>query len=96
MQRMDEVLKLTPEQHDQIAQVLDETRSKMEALRRESERQRRETLSQASDKIHALLSAQQQKDFDRYFRPGMSRHAMGPRGFMEHGGMGQGPPPPPQ
>ncbi len=95
IQRMDQVLKLTPEQHDQIAQVLDETRSKMEDLRRESERQRRAVLSETSDKIHALLSADQQKDLDRYFLPGMNRRAMGTSGFAERGGMGQGPPPPP-
>ncbi len=98
MERMDRVLKLTPVQHDQIVQVLDETRSRMEALRRESERQRLELLSQASDKINSILTPEQQKDFERYFRlehAGMRRRSMGQSGFMGQPDMGDRPLPPP-
>jgi len=97
MERMDRVLKLTPAQHDQVVQVLDETRSRMEELRRDSERQRRELLSQTSDKIRSILTAEQQKDFERYFRlehAARGHHGMGPPGFMGPPGMGHGSPPP--
>ena len=103
MERMDQVLKLTPAQYDQIVLVLDETRSKMEELRRDSERQRRELLSQTSDKIRSILTAEQQKDFERYFRlehAGRAHHGMGPPGFMGPPDIGppdvgHHPPPPP-
>ncbi|MFI5352897.1 MAG: hypothetical protein ACHQZS_08025 [Candidatus Binatales bacterium] len=97
MERMDRVLKLTPLQHDEIVLVLDETRAALEQLRRDAERQRLEVLIQTSDKIRSILTAEQQKDFERYFR---LEHAgghrrMGQSGFMGPADTGHGSPPPP-
>jgi Spy/CpxP family protein refolding chaperone len=93
-ERMDRVLRLTPEQHDQIVLVLNDMRAKMEELHRDSERQRLEIVSQTADKIRSILTAEQRRDFELYFRlehGGMGRREMGPPGFM-----GPGSPPPPQ
>ena len=96
MERMDRVLKLTPLQHDEIVLVLDETRAALEQLHRDSERQRLEVLIQTSDKIRSILTAEQQKDFERYFRLERAggRRRMGQSGFMGPGDTGQRPPPP--
>ena len=71
---------------------------RLEQLRRDTERQRLEVLSQTSDKIRSILTAEQQKDFERYFRlehAGMGHRGMGQPGFMGPADTGQRPPPPP-
>ncbi len=92
MDRMDQDLDLTPAQHAQIRQVFEDTRAGMEDLQRQFEHQRNDLLSQTSDRIHAILTPDQQKKFDTFFRHGesISHHVMEP--YPHHG---ENPPPPP-
>src|SRR2546421_310923 len=70
LERMDRMLKLTPAQHDQVVGIMHETRAKVEDMRRESHRQRRELIQQARGRIRELLTPEQQANFDRYFSHG--------------------------
>jgi len=69
IERMQHELKLTPTQRDQILQIVNETRSKMMALREDFQHQRREQMRQARARVRALLTPEQQEKFDREFRP---------------------------
>jgi uncharacterized membrane-anchored protein YhcB (DUF1043 family) len=78
LERMDRVLKLTPVQHEQIAEVMEETRSKVIGLHNDFQHQRRMMLTEAYDKIRTLLTTEQQKEFDSHFMPpGVGRHEGG-------------------
>jgi Spy/CpxP family protein refolding chaperone len=70
VERMDRELKLTPDQHEQIVAVMEDTRSKMADLRRDFSHRRRELFNQASDRIRAVLNPEQQQRFDKEFRFG--------------------------
>lgn len=67
--RMSRDLNLTPSQREQVAEVMEDTRARVGHLRREFERQRRRVLLSAYIQIRALLTASQQKLFDRDFVP---------------------------
>jgi Spy/CpxP family protein refolding chaperone len=69
IERMQQELKLTPEQRVQILQIVNETRSKVMALRDQFQHQRHEQMHQARARVRALLSPEQQEKFDREFRP---------------------------
>ncbi len=78
LERMDRVLKLTPVQHEAIAEVMEQTRSKVIGLHNDFQHQRRQMLTQAYDRIRALLTPEQQKEFDSHFMPpGVGRHKGG-------------------
>ena len=81
--RMQHELNLTPTQRDQIVQIVDETHSKVMALREEFQHQRREQIRQARARVRALLTPEQQEKFDREFKP---RYREGGPGT--HGGEG--------
>jgi Spy/CpxP family protein refolding chaperone len=81
--RMQRELNLTPGQHAQILQIINDTRSKVMSLREEFQHQRREQIRQARARVRALLTPAQQEKFDREFRP-------------RHEGPDQGGPPPPK
>lgn len=99
IERMQNELKLTPAQRDQILQIINETRSKVMNLREEFQHQRRETMLQARARVRALLTPEQQEKFDREFRPppehdrgpGMHDDERGPHEGGPHDG--DGPPP---
>lgn len=101
IERMQHELNLTPTQRDQILQIVNETRSKVMALRDEFQHQRREQMHQARARVRALLTPEQQEKFDREFRPPPERdHDGGPGMHDEEGGPpeggphdGDGPPP---
>jgi Spy/CpxP family protein refolding chaperone len=67
VRQMDRELKLTPAQHDQVMQVMEDTRFKIEQMRHEFLRRRRELLDQAHAQIRAFLTPEQQAKFDRTF-----------------------------
>jgi Spy/CpxP family protein refolding chaperone len=67
--RMQRELSLTPEQHAQILQIINDTRSKVMSLREEFQNQRRAQIKQARARVRALLTPAQQEKFDREFRP---------------------------
>ena len=92
MERMQRELNLTPAERDQILAIVNETRSKMMALREDFERQRHETIMQARARVRALLMPEQQEKFDREFRP-PPEHDEGP-GMHGEGGPHQGGPTP--
>lgn len=65
--RMDRVLKLTPAQHAQIEAIVAQARQKAAQMREDFFRQRHEMIRQAHEHVRSLLTADQQRDFDRYF-----------------------------
>ena len=76
VRRMDRLLKLTPGQREQVEDTMVETRDKVEQLRSDFRRQRRQLLRQAREQIRASLTPEQQVAFDRYFvKPDDRRHA---------------------
>jgi len=75
VRRMDRVLKLTPAQHEQIEDTMFETRDKVEQLRSDFRRQRRQLLRHAREQIRASLTSEQQVAFDRYFATPDDRRA---------------------
>ena len=76
VRRMVRLLKLTPGQREQVEDTMVETRDKVEQLRSDFRRQRRQLLRQAREQIRASLTPEQQVAFDRYFvKPDDRRHA---------------------
>lgn len=69
IERMAHELKLTPAQHDQIAEVMESTRDRIQEARRDFQHQRRRIMIDAYTRIRALLTPDQQKEFDRKFVP---------------------------
>lgn len=67
--RMDRSLNLTPGQREQIAGVIEDTRTKVFGLRNDFIHQRHDALMQAYNQIRGLLTADQQKKFDKEFLP---------------------------
>ncbi len=84
IERMQRELRLTPSQREQILQIIQDTRFKVENLRHEFQRQRRDQLTQARARVRALLTPAQQEKFDREFRPPPEREHEGGPGM--HGG----------
>jgi Spy/CpxP family protein refolding chaperone len=89
IERMQRELNLTPTQRDQILQIVNETRSKVMAMREEFQHQRHEQMRQARARVRALLTPEQQEKFDREFRPPPERDHDGGPGMHE----GEGGPP---
>jgi hypothetical protein len=67
VERLDRRVHLTPAQREQVSDVLHDTRFKIEGFRRDFERARRGAMWDSYDKVHALLTPEQQKIFDRDF-----------------------------
>lgn len=74
VQRMDQILNLSPAQHEQVVEVMEESRRKMGEMHREFQQRRRQLLDQAYAQVRAILTAEQQSEFDRSFTPGTPRH----------------------
>jgi Spy/CpxP family protein refolding chaperone len=68
VERMDRELDLTTAQHQQVVEVMENTRLKMMQMRHDFRRQRSEVFKQAADRIRAILTPEQQKEFDKSFR----------------------------
>jgi Spy/CpxP family protein refolding chaperone len=74
VQRMDQILKLSPAQHEQVVAVMEESRRKMGEMHREFQQRRRQLLDQAYAQVRAILTPEQQREFDRSFKLGPPRH----------------------
>jgi ElaB/YqjD/DUF883 family membrane-anchored ribosome-binding protein len=71
--RLDRELKLSPDQHHQIEELLQGTRSKMSQLHEEYHQRRHQLIAQTHEQIRAVLNPEQQKIFDSDFS---LKHAM--------------------
>lgn len=88
MERMVRELKLTPAQHDQVAEVMESTRDRVQEARHDFQHQRRRILVDAYTRVRALLTPDQQKEFDSKFVPPRIRAE------AEQAQGGESPPPP--
>lgn len=85
IKRMSEELKLTPEQESQVRQIMGDTRSQLQALRRESEPRFAEIRQQADERMRQVLTPEQWEQFQKTRDKG-GRRGRGGRG----GGGGDG------
>jgi Spy/CpxP family protein refolding chaperone len=69
IQRMSRVLDLTPSQREQIGEAMEDAHAKIQQTRRDFQRQRRRIFLDTYIRIHALLTPEQQRKFDRLFVP---------------------------
>jgi Spy/CpxP family protein refolding chaperone len=67
IERLDQDLKLTPDQLHQIEGLVRDTRVKMNKLHEDFRRQHQQLIFQTHDQIRALLTPEQQQKFDREF-----------------------------
>ena len=87
-EKMSEDLKLTREQQEQVRQIFGETRTRLEALRRESEPRFAEIRRDADERLKQVLTPEQWEAFRKSREEGRGRR--GGRG----GGRGDGGGPP--
>jgi len=69
VERMNQALRLSPSQRDQIAEVMEDTRAQVIDLRHKLQHQRRRLTIAAYLKVRAILNPDQQKKFDDEFVP---------------------------
>jgi Spy/CpxP family protein refolding chaperone len=67
IERLDQELKLTPDQLHQIETLVRDKRTKMDQLHEDFHRQHQQLIFQTHDQIRALLTPEQQEKFDRQF-----------------------------
>ena len=72
-------LDLTPEQEQQIKQILDDSREQMTAQRREINRGMEDMLGATRSKIRKVLTPEQQEKYDKTFKRFERRWRRGPR-----------------
>ena len=89
IERIQRELNLTPAQKEQVLQIVQDTRLKVENLRHDFQRQRRDVLAQARERVRAVLTPEQQQKFDHDFKPPPERQHEG--GHGKHDGE-DGPP----
>jgi Spy/CpxP family protein refolding chaperone len=75
LERMNSTLNLTPGQHDEIADIIRDTRDHILDMRRNFQHERRRSFLAAYLRIHALLTPAQQAKFDKDFIPPRFREA---------------------
>ena len=73
VERLDQELKLTPDQRHQIQDLVRDTRVKMDQLHEDFHRHHQQLIFQTHDQIRALLTPEQQQKFDREFSPPVGR-----------------------
>jgi Spy/CpxP family protein refolding chaperone len=83
IERIQRELNLTPAQREQVLQIVQDTRLKVENLRHDFQRQRRDVLAQARERVRALLTPEQQEKFDRDFKPPHERQHEGGHGMHD-------------
>ena len=71
-------LRLTPEQREQIGQIMAEGQERMRELRASLEPQTRKQLLETREKIHALLTPEQREQFEQLMKQRSSRRSDGP------------------
>jgi Spy/CpxP family protein refolding chaperone len=86
--RMSEELKLSPEQEAQVQQIFGDTRSQLQALRKESEPRFAEIRRQADERMRQVMTPEQWEQFQKSRDEGRRR---GGRGRSGGGGDGSRP-----
>jgi Spy/CpxP family protein refolding chaperone len=76
-EQMSERLRLTPEQKKQVQQIFGETRTQLEALRKESEPRFAEIRGQADERLQKVLTPEQWQQFRQEREEGRSRGRRG-------------------
>ena len=76
-ERMSEDLKLTPEQQEQVKQILGETRNRLETLRKESEPRFEEIRRDADERLKQVLTPEQWEQFRKSREEGRGRGRRG-------------------
>ena len=74
---MSEELKLTPEQKEQVRQIFGETRTKLEALRKESEPRFAEIRRETDERLKQVLTPEQWEEFRKSREEGRGRRGRG-------------------
>ena len=69
VERLDRHVHLTPAERKQIGEIMEDTRGRIERLRRDYQRDRRDALWDSYDRVRAVLTPEQQQIFDREFVP---------------------------
>ena len=77
LDKMSEDLKLTPEQKEQMRQIFGETRTRLEALRKESEPRFAEIRRDADERIRQVLTPEQWEEFRESREEGRGRRGRG-------------------
>ena len=80
LEKMSEDLKLTPEQKEQMRQIFGETRTRLEALRKESEPRFAEIRREADERIRQVLTPEQWEEFRKSREEGRGRRGGGKGG----------------
>ena len=83
IERIQRELNLTPAQKEQVLQIVQDTRLKVENLRHDFQRQRRDVLAQARERVRAVLTPEQQQKFDHDFKPPPERQHEGGHGMHD-------------
>jgi Spy/CpxP family protein refolding chaperone len=77
LEQMSERLKLTPEQKEQVRQIFGETRTRLEALRKESEPRFAEIRRDADERMKQVLTPGQWEEFRKSRDEGGGRRGRG-------------------
>ena len=80
LERMSEDLKLTPEQKEQVRQIFAETRTRLEALRKESEPRFAEIRRETDERLKQVLTPEQWEEFRKSREEGRGRRGRGKGG----------------
>ena len=80
LDKLSEDLKLTPEQREHMRQILGETRTRLEALRKESEPRFAEIRGDADERLRQVLTPEQLAEFRKYREETRGRGRRGGRG----------------
>src|SRR5215216_3952740 len=79
-EKMSEDLKLSAEQKEQVRQIFGETRTRLEALRKESEPRFAEIRRDADERMRQVLTPEQWEQFRKSREDGRGRRGRGGRG----------------
>jgi len=80
LEKMSEDLKLTPAQKEQMRQIFGETRTRLEALRKESEPRFAEIRREADERLRQVLTPEQWEEFRKSREEGRGRRGGGKGG----------------
>lgn len=80
IERMSEDLKLTPEQKEQVRGIFAETRTRLEALRKESEPRFAEIRRETDERLKQVLTPEQWEQFRKSREEGRGRRGRGKGG----------------